>query len=167
MKPIILISSLLGIFVILSLILFFKLKKSKATIGALSGQLQTMKLQSTYRFDEDIKFLSYICGFKCKVYTDLILNPSTELSDTKILKGKDQEDAVKEIVVSVMHSLSDEYTKLLLRYFTVDSLQEYITELVLNQITSVINELNKRKLSHFVRSAAQNGDVTFKKQDME
>jgi len=167
MKPIILISSLLVIFVILSLVLFFKLKKSKTTLGALSGQLQTMKLQSTYRFEEDIKFLSYICGFKCKVYTDLILSPSTELSDTKILKGKDQEDAVKEIVLSVIHSLSDEYTKLLLKYFTPESLQEYITELVLNQMTSVITELNKRKFTSFVRSAAQNEDVTFKKQDME
>jgi len=165
---IIILSSLLGIFVILSLILYFKLKKSKTALGALSGQLQNMKLQTTYRFEEDIKFLSYICGFKCKVYTDLILNPSTELSETKLLKGEDQENAVKDIVVAVIHSLSDEYFQVLLKYFSVDALQEYIIELVLNQVTSVITELNNKKVKNFVRSAIQqNGDITFKRKDID
>jgi len=167
MNIIIILISILTSFVILSLILFFKLKKTKTTLGALSSQLQNIKLQSTYRFEEDIKFLSYICGFKCKVYSDLILSPSTELSDTKFLKGTDQEEAVKEIVISVIKSLSDEYVQVLMKYFNPDSLNEYITELVLNQMTSVITGLNNKKMSKFVRSSAQNGDITFKRHDID
>jgi len=166
MKLIIL-SSLLILFVIFSLVLFFKQKKLKTTIGTLSGQLQTMKLQTTYNFESDSAYLTYMVGFKCKVYTDLILNPTTELSDTKFLKGDDQENAVKDIVISVIHSLSDDYVQLLLKYFSVDALQEYITELVLNHITSTINDLNKKKITNFVRSAVKNGDVTFKKKDID
>jgi len=167
MEIIIALSILLAIFVILSLVLFLKLKKSKTSLGMLSGQLQNMKLQTTYRFEDDIKYLSYITGFKCKVYTDLILNPSTELSETKVLKGNDQEEAVNEIVISVIHSLSDEYVNILLKYFTIDSLKEYIIELVLNQITGTIKALNNKKLSSFVRSAIQNADITFKKKDID
>ena len=163
----IILSSLLGIFIVLSLILFFKLKKTKTSLGALSGQVQNMKLQTTYRFDDDIAFLTYIVGFKCKVYKDLILNPSTELSDTKFLKGEDQEEAVYTIVDSVLNSLSDEYIKLLLKYFTLDSLKEFIIELVLNQITSTITELNNNKLKKFVRSAIENRDITFKRTDID
>jgi len=159
--------SLLVILVIFILILIFKLKKSKDTILTLSTQVKTMKLQTSYRFEEDIAFLTYMIGFKCKVYTDLILSPSTELSDTKILKGNDQEEAVKDIVISIIHTLSDEYVQLLFKYFSSESLQEYITELVLNQITSIITDLNKKKLSNFIRSTLKNENITFKKNDID
>jgi len=148
-------------------ILAFKLKKSKTYMISLSTQLQNLKLQSTYRFEEDIKFLSYIAGFKCKVYTDLILSPSTELSETKLLKGTEQEEAVKEIVMSVINSLSDEYIQLLMKYFTLESLKEYIAELVLNQVTSTITQLNNEKMRKFVRSAVKDGEFMFKKKDIE
>ena len=164
---IVFLSSLFVIFSIVILVLILKLRKYKQNITTLATQLNTLKMQTTYRFEEDITFLSFIVGFKCKVYTDLVLSPSTELSDTKFLKGNDQEEAVKDIVLSVMHSLSDEYVQLLLKYFSVESLQEYITELVLNTITSTITDLNNRKIKNFVRSAVKDNNITFTKKDIE
>jgi len=161
---------ILSVIIILLLFIiyqYYKLRKSKETIIALSSQLQNLKMQSLYNFNNDITFLSYIVGFKCKVYSDLILNPTTELSNTKILKGEDQVKAVNEIVLSVMSTLSDEYKQVLFKYFTDSSLKEYITELVLNHITSVINELNKTKFKKFVRSEVKNEDLTFSKKDIE
>jgi hypothetical protein len=126
-----------------------------------------MKLQTTYRFEEDVKFLTYIIGFKCKVYTDLVLSTATEATGAKMLKGKDQEDAIKEIVTSVMNTLSDEYVKILLKYFSVDSLQEYIIELVLSHITSTITQLNNNQMKKFLRSALKSEDIIFAKKDLE
>jgi hypothetical protein len=84
-----------------------------------------------------------------------------------MLKDKDLNDAVESIVIDVKDSMNKDYIQVLLKYFTEDGLNTYITEIVLNYMTSDITEKNKKKIKSFNNIGRKTSDIEIRKKDID
>jgi hypothetical protein len=110
-------------------------------------KVKMLSSKITRNYDEDIKFLTYLVGFKCTIYTNLILKSQIELSRSKLLNDDDLNNAIDEIVISINDALSEDYKTLLMKYFKDEKeLQSYITEFVLEVMTTKIGNENNSKI---------------------
>lgn len=155
--------------------IIFIIQKNKKSNKILIEQLAIFKARSDNSdYDNDIKFLTSAIGFKSKLYLDLILIPTSNLQRGKILSGADQEQAVYSITTEVYSLLSDSYKEKMYKYYTDSSLKEFISELVLEHITTSINTINNEKfkkmnMSNSIQRQNHNTkqqDITFSKQDI-
>lgn len=118
-----------------------------------------------YNFTSDSDFLIFLISYKIKIYNELIINPYMESNKLMMLKDKDLNEAVESIVIDVKESMNEDYINVLLKYFTKDGLDTYITEMVLNYMTMDINEKNKIKIKSFNRVDPNKFEV--KKKDID
>ena len=146
---IIILSIFLLLAVALNIILYIEYRKSKENIIHLSANIKNLKDNMQYNFENDTSFLLYIVSYKCKVYDDLILKPGNIIYKDKLYKSNDLNSVVNDIVNDILGLISNDYKKVLYKYFSEDGLIKYIVEITYNNVISLIVNKNKKKIFKF------------------
>jgi hypothetical protein len=138
--------------IIVSIVLFVKNINLNKDNNNLTSLVQQLRLKATtYTFEKDMEFLQYLIGYKCNMYVSIYLDPIDKIR-SKIINGDELDEAVETIVTDIEVSMSESYRNTLHKYFYVsqdekhDMLTNYITEIVLDTMTKVINEKNGKKM---------------------
>lgn len=160
------------IFVFLLILLFYYIYKSHK-LEQLAGQaIDSLK----YRFDDDSEFLLHIISYKCAIYINSTFKTKLELNENGLLKGQLLTDAVNEIVLDVLNSISLHYKNVLMKYFTKKSLNTYITEIVMETMIKLSRNLNQDKITNIYNFTTNNNSqskedekkkLEFNKKDIE
>lgn len=108
--------------------------------------VQLKKLSNTYNFDQDVQFLHYLMADKIHHYKLFVIKPMYSLNDRKLIKDEELNGIIEELVLDIINSLSQEYNETLYKYFTKESLAEYITETVFTELTSEVVSTNNKRI---------------------
>lgn len=103
-------------------------------------------------FEKDIEFLAYIVDFKVKNAIDMIIQPM-ELTHRKAFINDDIANVhIENITIEILSMLSDDYKQLMYKYFTEDSLVQYIAEIVFQAVNKAIININGKKIGDIYTS---------------
>jgi hypothetical protein len=126
----------------------------------------------SYNYEQDTQFLMYIIGYKCKVYTNMVIKPLNNI-DAKLLSGNELDKAVSEITVNIEKLLSEDYRTLLSKYFYIsndqknDELTKFIAETVLDTMTTTINTYNSKKIKAMNKPTKSDQTLFQNKKDID
>lgn len=118
----------------------------KTKLQKLSSSLSVLKEQQKYHFNEDMEFLLYIIEYCTTIHINLILKPLSSLKDNKLLTDEDLNNAVEDIINDLNHYISEDYFKVIYKYFSKERFNEYLIKFVYNIIVVHISKDNASKI---------------------
>jgi len=108
---------------------------------------ELIKNTSNYaNFNKDIEFLLFMIEFKISNVQKMIIEPMALTHQKSLITDSVINEHITEITTSVLNTINENYKKNLYKYFTEDSLTEFITEVVFQAITTSVIDINGRKI---------------------
>jgi hypothetical protein len=106
-------------------------------VGQRAGQMN---------FDADIAFLMFILENKISYAMKYIIEPMEITHEKAYLNNATADTITEGIVEEIMPMLSEQYKTVLYKYFTSQSLDEFIIETVYKAVVNGIRGLNGKKI---------------------
>ena len=110
-------------------------------------------------FENDITFLNYLIGIEIKDYEKYVITPS-KAAGRALMSDTELKEYREGMSIRIYSRLSSNYKKVLYKYFTNESLIEYITNTVNNELTDRLLKYN----FSFINKGTMNSDFTNVKQ---
>jgi hypothetical protein len=129
---------LIDIFTLASLVFLIKVWTDNQV---LKKRKPMMPPAPTINFESDILFLNWITEHKMKLTKSFLID-TLKISGQTMIADKDFDKYKDDIIADIHSSLSPNYKQTLYKYFTTESLVEYITELVFREMTVTSIETN-------------------------
>jgi len=134
---------------ILAFINFFRYENK---IAKLKESLAKATSMLNLNFDSDMSFLLHLIEYKCTIYINLTLKPLSSIKDNKFLTDDDLNNAVEEIVPSILDCMSDSYKNTLYKYYSEEGFRVYLVETILNTLAVFISKDNTMKMKSMNRT---------------
>jgi hypothetical protein len=106
-------------------------------------------------FIKDSEYLFFIIESKIQNSRQMFLEPLELTYKNAFLNDKLLDSQTEDLIKEIYLALSDDYKEVLYKYFTKDSLLEFIIENVFKEISKTIMEINNKKIK---RSLMNNKD---------
>lgn len=147
-----------GIFICLLILVIFNL--IKFVLAFLSP-----KPIQPISFENDIIFLNFLISKKLEdAYAyNLEASKITNGNSIRLFNDKDLAKNAERIIVEINFELSNNYKKVLLKYFSEEGLLDYITREVTNKLTAYILKNNGSQIRTWNRHGVSNNNEDIKK----
>jgi hypothetical protein len=126
---------------------------SKKITKKISGDVASsvVKSHSKHDFDMDIKFLLFIVEFKVRSTQSTFLEAMSNSNQKTLLTTAVLDEQSETIILSIMEIISEDYRKVLSRYFKDDTaLLKFVTEAVYIEVFKFIKSKNETKITNIL-----------------
>lgn len=122
-------------------------KNLEKRIGAMRNGILVNNVK--LNFNQDIEYLMFMIEFKVGNAKKMILEPLQVTHERAMINEKMLNQHTEDITLAVIECLSPDYRQVLYKYFTPQSLNEFVTEAVFASVSGTIITMNGKRIQNF------------------
>jgi len=155
----------LCVFSVVLALLFFdnhlKSKNLKNNLKMLDLKAEEIKDENVkFNFETDIQFLHFIIDQQLTTTKEYYIKPLQSSNTTIKINDSNFNEIYENLIVGIINMLSPDYYNMLMKYFTPDSLIQFITDTVFTDLLKTcveinFNNLNKNKIMENIRKTTE------------